>query len=418
MGVTGHMRHHKRRLRVIASGGSIAGLCTGIALRGVGHNVDIYERTTGPMVSRGAGIVVQDDLLRLLRLHNIPEPLTVPCLRRRYLVRDGGEGIAVASSQRFTSWFAIYQTLQSAFPEERYHLASTVKGFEPGARGVVARFAERAEVEADLLVCADGSFSEMRRRLLPEVRPQYAGYVAWRGAVEEEALPPELTRFFDESLTFCGARSGGHILCYLIPGRGAATERDRRQLKWVWYVKAPDGPELARLLTDKTGAQHEGSLPPGSVPENVISEVQAAASRELHPRCSELVNATADPFVQVIRDVIVPKMVFGRVCLLGDAAFVVRPHLAAATAKAASDAAALGAVLRAYPGDLDSALEDWETRQLAHGRDLVNQGVTLGTRSVKQEKGAELYWADLLRTIQSLEGIARPQPASTAHERD
>ena len=236
-GARGPMRHHKRPTRVLISGGSIAGLCAGIALRGIGHDVDVYERAAGPMASRGAGIVVQDDLLRLLRRYNIREPLTVACSRRRYLVPDGGEGITIASAERFTSWSAIYHTLRSSFPGERYHLGSTVKGFEQDAQGVVARFVERADAEADLLVCADGSFSEMRLRLLPEVRPQYAGYIAWRGALDEEAAPPELTRFFDQSLTFCGARSGGHILCYFIPGRDVSAEQDRRQLNWVWYVK-------------------------------------------------------------------------------------------------------------------------------------------------------------------------------------
>jgi 2-polyprenyl-6-methoxyphenol hydroxylase-like FAD-dependent oxidoreductase len=407
--------HHERPMRVIVVGGSIAGLCAGIALRGNGHDVQIYERAAGQMVSRGAGIVVQDDFLRLLDRHNVPAPPTVPCLRRRYLVPDGGERIVIGYPQRFTSWYAIYQTLRSAFPEKRYHLGSTVKAFEPGARGVVVQFAERAESEADLLVCADGSFSEMRRRLLPEVRPRYAGYVAWRGILDEEAAPPELVRFFDGSLTLSGARSGGHILSYFIPGHGAATERGRRQLNWLWYVTVPDGQDLARLLTDKTGVPHEGSLGPGSVSADVISELHAAARRELHPRFSELVNETPDPFIQVIRDVIVPRMAFGRVCLLGDAAFVVRPHLAAATAKAASDAAALGAVIGAYPNNLDHALGAWETRQLEYGRDLVNQGIALGTRSVKREKGEKLLWADLHHTIQSLEGIARPRQASALH---
>jgi hypothetical protein len=106
-------------------------------------------------------------------------------------------------------------------------------------------------------VCADGSFSEMRPRLQPEVRPQYAGYIAWRGPLDEDAAPLELTRFIEESLTFCGARSGGNILRYFISGRDVSAEQDRRQLNWVWYVKVPDGLELARLLTDRTAALHK-----------------------------------------------------------------------------------------------------------------------------------------------------------------
>jgi hypothetical protein len=48
------------------------------------------------------------------------------------------------------------------------------------------------------------------------------GGYAWRGTLEEEGMPPELVQFFDQSLTFCEARSGGHILCYFIPGPGDA----------------------------------------------------------------------------------------------------------------------------------------------------------------------------------------------------
>jgi 2-polyprenyl-6-methoxyphenol hydroxylase-like FAD-dependent oxidoreductase len=53
-------------LEVIVAGGSIAGVCGGIALREIGCNVEIYERTVG-MTSRGAGIAVQPQLLRLVR---------------------------------------------------------------------------------------------------------------------------------------------------------------------------------------------------------------------------------------------------------------------------------------------------------------------------------------------------------------
>src|SRR5262249_52024309 len=79
---------------------------------------------------------------------------------------------------------------------------------------------------------------------------------------------------------------------------------------------------------------------------------------ELHPRFAELVRATAEPFVQVIVDVTVPRMAVGRTCLAGDAAFVARPHAAAATAKAAADALALADALGARPGDTDTALRE------------------------------------------------------------
>jgi 2-polyprenyl-6-methoxyphenol hydroxylase-like FAD-dependent oxidoreductase len=395
-------------LRVVVAGGSIGGLCAGIALRGIGCEVQVYERTPGAMASRGAGIVIQDDLLHLQRRHGAAELPAVSCLQRQYLLPQGGDGVATAMPQRFTSWYAIYRTLRSAFPEERYHPGSTLTGFTQADGSVVARFAERGKVEADLLVCADGSQSETRRRLLPEVEPRYAGYVAWRGTLEEECAPPELVRFFDQSFTFCEARSGGHILCYFIPGSGAATELGRRRLNWVWYVNVANGPELKRLLTDRTGTLHGGSVPAGMVPAELTAEVHAAAADQLHPRFVELVQRTPDPFIQSILDVVVPRMAFGRVCLLGDAAFVLRPHAAAATAKAAADATTLAAALAAAAGDPDGALQNWEARQLEYGHRLVNYGVGLGRRSVQRHDGSHPITASLRDLAERFDGIAQP----------
>ena len=132
------------------------------------------------------------------------------------------------------------------------------------------------------MVCADGSRSGTRHRLLPEVEPLYAGYVAWRGTIEEEQVAPELVRFFDQSFTFCEARSGGHVLCYFIPGPNAATEPGRRRLNWVWYVNVPAGPRLDRLLTDRNGELHVGSVPAGMVPD----ELPEKSTRLPHASCT------------------------------------------------------------------------------------------------------------------------------------
>src|SRR5262249_60894586 len=114
----------------------------------------------------------------------------------------------------------------------------------------------------------------------------------------------------------------------------------------------------------------------GRSPAGLTAEVQAAATRELPPRFAELVQVTADPFIQVIRDVAVPRMLFGRACLLGDAAFVLRPHPAAATDKAAGDATALAAALAAHPTDADAALRAWEKQRPEQGHALLDLAVT------------------------------------------
>ena len=370
-------------LKVTIAGGSIGGLCAGVALRGIGADVQIYERHAGAMDTRGAGIVVQGDLVSLLRQHQAPPLPTTSCRVRRYLQPDGGAGQTQAMPQDFTSWEAIYMTLRATFPEDRYHMGTSILDVRQEGSRVLAAVDGRDPIESDLLIAADGANSAHRRTLLPDVMPDYAGYVAWRGTLDEASAPPHLIAFFDEAFTFCEFRSGGHILVYFIPGDGADVRPGHRRLNWVWYVGADDV-ELARILVDRNGERHHVSLPQGLTPPAMISELCELAKREVHPMMAELVAATEEPFVQTIVDVIVPKTVFGRIMLVGDAAFVVRPHTAGATAKAARDAWVLGRNLARAKQNIDAGLSAAESLQLDYGTSLAAHGISLGNRWAAQ----------------------------------
>jgi 2,6-dihydroxypyridine 3-monooxygenase len=73
-------------------------------------------------------------------------------------------------------------------------------------------------------------------------------------------------------------------------------------------------------------------------------------------------------------------MAFGRICLIGDAAFVARPHGAAGTAKAAEDAWTLSTAMREAAGDGVAALRRWEPGQLQLGQRLVARTREAGRR--------------------------------------
>ncbi len=87
-------------------------------------------------------------------------------------------------------------------------------------------------------------------------------------------------------------------------------------------------------------------------------------------------RATDEPFVQTIYDLPVLQIVFDHVCLLGDCAFVARPHTAAGTAKAAADGIELTDALEKR--DLETALRNWEENRLDTGRRLVAEGQRMG----------------------------------------
>ena len=149
----------------------------------------------------------------------------------------------------------------------------------------------------------------------------------------------------------------------------------------VEHVEHVYGERLAALLTDTSGRQRSLSVPPGAIADRFVDELRAAAERDLPAAVAEVVVRAAQPFVQVVVDAAVSRMAYGRICLIGDGAFTVRPHTAAATAKAAADGWALARCLAAADGDVDAALAAWEPGQLELGARLLARARDLGERS-------------------------------------
>ena len=358
--------------KAVIAGGSLAGLMTGIVLEAAGMDVDIYERSPKVLDDRGAGIVMQAETETFLTQYGglKPEQTGVWLKYRQYLSCEGTPDNYQTMPQLMTSWGLIYRALRGAFPNEHYHEGHTPNGLSQSKDGVIAHFDGVNPVHADILVGADGSRSFVRQHLMPEIKPHYAGYVAWRGVVPESSASPLLTKTFVDHFTF-QQMEHSHILCYLIPGAEGETEPGKRRINWVWYWNVPEN-ELSKLMTGMDGRERDFALPPGQVRDEWLKKQNAIA---------ELWRATEAPLLQPILDLAVPRMVQGRVILLGDAAFIPRPHTAASTAKAGANALALGRALQDYPNDIDAALKEWEPDQLSLGRQLERGGKALGNRS-------------------------------------
>lgn len=368
------------RPKVIVAGGSLGGLAAGLELLSAGCDVSVFERSERVLDDRGAGIVVQAETLHLLRKYHLADEHTAGVWSRfRQYLDENGSGRPAPSQQLMTSWGLLYGKLRSAFPVERYHEGRAVTGFEADAAGVTVTTADGRTERADLLVGADGSRSVIRQRLFPDVTPTYSGYVAWRGVVPEAAAGADLLGVFANRFTFFQMERS-HILCYLIPGPTGEVGEGQRRLNWVWYWNVPAA-DLPALMTGRDGRERDFSVPPGQARPDLVEAQRAVARRRLAKPFADLVAATAEPFVQPILDLGVPRMAVGRVCLVGDAAFIPRPHTAASTSKAAGNAIALGAAVAGHAGDLDAALQAWEPEQLEVGQSLGRHGKMLGDRS-------------------------------------
>jgi 2,6-dihydroxypyridine 3-monooxygenase len=380
--VPGRTRRGLRQaLNVGIVGGSLGGLTAALVLRDLGCEVEVAERSTAELEARGAGIVVLPETSRYLneRTNVGLDAVTTSTSVLRYLDADGAIVHESPRHYRYSGWHTIYRALLGSFGRERYHIGREVTAIDERDGEVVVGYADDGTGAFDLVVCADGIGSASRLRFLPEVRPAYAGYVAWRGTVAESELPPWVLGAFRDALVY-EVISESHILLYPIPAHGGATEPGQRLLNFVWY-RNYEGAALEDLMTDRDGVRREVSLPPGAARAVHVDELRSFAHDNLAPPIAEVVAHAGAPFAQAIFDIEVPRMAFGRVCLIGDAAFAVRPHIAAGTAKAAADAWALGEALAESDMDVERALPLWEARQLTVGRAALERARRNGERS-------------------------------------
>jgi 2,6-dihydroxypyridine 3-monooxygenase len=371
----------QKKPRVIIMGGSIGGLTAALVLRKIGCEVDVFERSTGLLESRGAGIISHPISLRYPTKF-AEYQLDDLCIRPRWCRYIDDQGKVVSEQPcgfRVNSYGALYRALLHCVGLERYHLGSSVTAFQEVGSEVTVFLSDKEVRTADLLVCADGINSTARKLMAPTASPEYAGYFAWRGTVRRENITQNTFDAMQDSITYF-VMPNGHLLTYPILARDRSTGEGKRLINWLWYRNATRGKEIDDLLTDRDGVLRDTSLAYRALQEKHVERLRKDSMNVLPSALTELVLGTEEPFIQAIFDGVIPAMGFGRVCIMGDAAFVARPHCAAGTAKAAEDAWQLSNALTEADNDVVAAVKIWEERQLKCGWQLVKRARDIGDR--------------------------------------
>ena len=369
----------KRQALII--GGSLGGLFVGNLLCQIGWDVDIFERSAHDLDSRGGGIVLQPEVVEVFRRGGVDIRTVDLGVRSEYRTvfrPDGSIESKHFAPQTQTSWSLIYTTLKAACGDRNYHQAKTLMRVDqdPEARTVMAHFEDGSCETGHLLVGADGGNSTVRQQFWPTMRPTYAGYLAWRGLVPEDEMPPAAREMLHGDFGFANNK-GSHILGYLVPGEHNDVRPGHRLYNWVWY-RVADERMLSEIMTDRDGHPRGYAIPEGLLADRWVEHIHREAENLLPLPFREVVQATTQPFAQAIRDLASDHMVVGRVGIIGDAAAIPRPHTAASTSKAAANALALADALQASPNDLPAALASWEPPQVALGKYLRQQGSQIG----------------------------------------
>jgi 2-polyprenyl-6-methoxyphenol hydroxylase-like FAD-dependent oxidoreductase len=179
--------------RVLVVGGGIGGLSTAIALRNAGVEVDVVEKNPNWDVY-GVGIIQPPNALRALHAIGLAERCLAaghPILGGRNLLADGtllGEDdyppvVPGWPPMNGLTRPALHEILTSTTLASgaQVRVGETVTEIVAREDGVDVTFTDGTAGSYDLLVGADGLYSDVRRMLFgADVRPRYTGQACFR----------------------------------------------------------------------------------------------------------------------------------------------------------------------------------------------------------------------------------------------
>ena len=294
---------------------------------------------------------------------------------RIFLDWNGGIQRIVQAPQAQMSWDLLFQAWRDQIPSQYYHLASGTASVSTSQDYAEIYMSDGSAHRADIVIGADGIGSAMRAMVAPDFRPRYAGYAAFRGLSPERELPEQSADLVSDRFTFFDA-PGLQYLGYTVAGADGSTQPGERRYNWVWYRQLTPR-QFAKALESSDGEQRSFSAPRGGLSKKTEEELRAAARAQLPAVLSQIVIQENFPFLQGIFDYEAPVMYRGRVALLGDAAFVVRPHTAMGVSKAAADAMELRDAL-VEEASVGAALQRYSARRMIVGSQIARYGQRLG----------------------------------------
>ena len=362
--------------RVAIVGGGIGGLTAAHALHRRGVEVAIYEAAP-ELREIGAGVALHPNAMKVLRSLDLEEDVRAVAGRSEWaLTRNGKTGRVISRTNRReqASLFGcagatvhradLLDVLAGSLPDGIVTLGARCVAVEPDGSTAVARFKDGSEVEADVIVGADGIHSAVRASLFGPDDPKFTGKICYRSVVPVDAVaggPPP-----NDNAQWLGPH--GTIVLYpvrrdeLINVVCHYDDDAYRPESWVSECERSE-------VLERYSGWHESLL-------RIVSAGELWDKWALYDR---------DPIRQWTR---------GRVTVLGDAAHPMLPYLGQGACQAMEDGCVLAAALTAEPDDPLAALALYERARRPRASQVV-----LAARERGVSNHLASPWAALRRDV-------------------
>jgi salicylate hydroxylase len=365
-----------RSVRVAIIGGGIGGLAAAVALHRRGLDVTVYEQSAS-LGEIGAGIGLSPNAIKACRALGIEsQVVSVGCAAEWQIMRSGLSGrkisrqpVAANSGQFGAPHLTVHRAdllaiLAQALPKQNVRTGARCVAVAPGTETAAARFADGTEIEADVIVGADGIHSAVRSSLFGPEQPRFTGCVCYRGLVPMQDVP----RGVDAKNNLLWMGPLGHIVHY--PVRGG---------------------ELLNIVAHfDSDAWTEESWTRECEQAELV-----ATYRGWHRSIVELIRSNTHWYKWALYDrEPLAQWSVGRATLLGDAAHAMLPYLGQGAAMAIEDGCVLAACLDSMSGDPTAALARYENL-----RKLRTRLAVLGSRDRAKENHVASPWARLKRDV-------------------
>jgi 2-polyprenyl-6-methoxyphenol hydroxylase-like FAD-dependent oxidoreductase len=337
-------------------GGGIGGLTLAIALQRKGYQVTVYENAQ-ELKPLGAGLVLAANAVKaLMEIGISDEVLQAGKILQSFQVKDiDGNILTESNAEHLSRKFGVvnnftihrgdlHRVLQNLLQPGTVQLGKGCVSFQKHNDHVSLTFHDGTSATANYAIACDGIHSSIRKALLPDSYPRYAGYTCYRGIIEH--IPPHLNIEASSETWGPGKRFG------IVP-------LSDNRLYWFACINAKAGDPTMQQLKSK----------------ELLDQF-----KDFHSPVGEILALTPNDKI-IWNDIIdikpLKKFAFGNIALMGDAAHATTPNMGQGACMAIEDAAVLANCIEHYPS-VEEAFTQFEKKRIPRTSTIVNTSWRIG----------------------------------------